>query len=83
MQRIFDFISRMKPVSIFFTAKGMYSAQATYGNQYFFIGKQLVGALVGLVVMVALTFIKIDVIKSICESIQPNAWDESSNSTVY
>ena len=48
---------------IFVYSASMYSAQATYGNKYFFIGKQLVGALVGLVVMIALTFIKIDVIK--------------------
>ena len=48
---------------IFVYSASMYSAQATYGNKYFFIGKQLVGALVGLVVMIALTFIKVDVIK--------------------
>ncbi len=48
---------------IFVYSASMYSAQATYGNQYFFISKQLVGALVGVVVMVALTFVKIDVVK--------------------
>ena len=48
---------------VFVYSASMYSAQATYGNKYFFIGKQLVGALVGLVVMVALIFVKLDIVK--------------------
>ena len=48
---------------LFVYSASMYSAEVNYGNKYFFLGKQAVGALVGLVVMVALTFVKLDLIK--------------------
>ena len=48
---------------LFVYSASMYSAEVNYGNKYFFLGKQAVGALIGLVVMVAVTFVKLDLIK--------------------
>ncbi|MBQ8433846.1 MAG: putative lipid II flippase FtsW [Clostridia bacterium] len=48
---------------LFVYSASMYSAETTYGNKFFFLSKQLVGALVGLVVMVGISFVKLDVIK--------------------
>ena len=48
---------------LFVYSASMYSAEVNYCNKYFFLGKQAVGALIGLVVMVALTFVKLDLIK--------------------
>ena len=48
---------------VFVYSASMYSAEVTYGNKMFFLGKQIVGALVGLVVMIAFSLIKLDVIK--------------------
>lgn len=48
---------------VFVYSASFYSAQATYDNKFFFLNKQLVGALVGLVVMVGAYFVKLDVIK--------------------
>ena len=48
---------------LFVYSASMYSAEATYGNKFFFLSKQLVGALVGLVVMVGASFVKLDLFK--------------------
>lgn len=48
---------------VFVYSASSYSAQATYDNKFFFLDKQLVGALVGLVAMVGASFVKLDVIK--------------------
>ncbi len=48
---------------VFVYSASSYSAQATYDNKFFFLDKQLVGALVGLVAMAGASFIKLDVIK--------------------
>lgn len=48
---------------LFVYSASMYSAEVTYGDKYFFLAKQSVGALVGLVVMVALAFVKLDILK--------------------
>ncbi len=48
---------------LFVYSASMYSAEVTYGDKYFFLSKQLVGALVGLVAMVALSFVKLDLLK--------------------
>ncbi len=39
---------------LFVYSASNYSAQLTYGNKYFFLTKQLVGALIGLVAMTAI-----------------------------
>lgn len=36
---------------------GMYSGQKNYGNEYYFMFKQLVGAVLGMAAMIALTFV--------------------------
>lgn len=48
---------------LFVYSASMYSAEATYGNKFFFLSKQLVGALVGLVVMVGASFVKLELFK--------------------
>ena len=48
---------------LFVYSASMYSAEVNYGNKYFFLGKQAVGALIGLAAMVSLTFVKLDLIK--------------------
>ena len=48
---------------LFVYSASMYSAEVNYGNKYFFLGKQAVGALIGLVVMITLAFVKLDAIK--------------------
>ena len=48
---------------LFVCSASMYSAEVNYGNKYFFLGKQAVGALIGLAAMVSLTFVKLDLIK--------------------
>ena len=48
---------------LFVYSASNYSAQLTYGNKYFFLTKQLVGALIGVVAMVALTFVDLKFIK--------------------
>ncbi len=50
---------------LFVYSASNYSAQLTYGNKYFFLTKQLVGALIGLVAMTAIIFIDIKLIKKL------------------
>ena len=48
---------------LFVYSASNYSAQLTYGNKYFFLTKQLVGALIGLVAMTAIIFVDVKLIK--------------------
>ncbi len=50
---------------VFVYSASMYSAELTYGNKYFFLFKQLIGAIIGIVVMLLVTRISIDFIKKL------------------
>ena len=45
---------------VFVYSASMYSAQKDFGNKYYFLTKQLVGALVGVVALAAMIFIPLD-----------------------
>lgn len=48
---------------LFVYSASMYTAELTYGNKYFFLFKQLVGALLGMVTMISLCRINTDFLK--------------------
>ncbi len=48
---------------LFVYSASMYTAQITYGNKYFFLFKQLIGAVVGLVAMAVISQINLNFIK--------------------
>lgn len=48
---------------VFVYSASYYTAQVSYGNKYFFLTKQLIGALLGVAAMMALSFVKLDFIK--------------------
>ena len=48
---------------LFVYSASSYTAQKHYGNQYHFVFKQLIGAIVGGVSMVALMFVNVNVLK--------------------
>lgn len=48
---------------IFVYSASMYSAQKDFGNKYYFLMKQLVGALVGMVALVTMTFVPLKKVK--------------------
>lgn len=50
---------------VFVYSASWYSAENDYGNKYFFLTKQAIGALVGIVCMVALMFVKLEVIRKL------------------
>ncbi len=50
---------------LFVYSASNYSAQITYGNKYFFLFKQLIGAVIGIVVMLVMTKISLKFIKKL------------------
>ncbi|MCM1289210.1 MAG: putative lipid II flippase FtsW [Corallococcus sp.] len=50
---------------VFVYSASMYTAETTYGNKYFFLFKQLIGAVIGVVAMLAVSQIKLDFIKKL------------------
>ncbi len=50
---------------LFVYSASNYSAQITYGNKYFFLTKQAIGAAVGLVAMIAAIYINVDWLKKL------------------
>ena len=48
---------------VFVYSASSYSAQITYGNKYFFLTKQAIGAAVGLVAMIVAMNVKLDFLK--------------------
>ena len=50
---------------LFVYSASSYSAQLTYGNKYFFLTKQLIGALIGVVVMVVMTLLNLKLVKKL------------------
>lgn len=50
---------------LFVYSASNYSAEISYGNPYFFLTKQLVGAVVGLVAMIVVSQIKIEFVKKL------------------
>lgn len=60
---------------VFVYSASMYSAQKDFGNKYYFLTKQLVGALVGVVALAAMIFIPLDKAKKICLAYVYNFFD--------
>ena len=50
---------------LFVYSASSYSAQITYGNKYFFVTKQAIGALVGLVAMLVATRVKLQFVRKL------------------
>ena len=50
---------------LFVYSASCYSAEITYGNKYFFVTKQAIGALVGLVAMLVATRVKLEFIRKL------------------
>ena len=50
---------------LFVYSASSYSAQITYGNKYFFVTKQAIGALVGLMAMLVASRVKLEFIRKL------------------
>ncbi len=50
---------------VFVYSASYYSAQISYGNKYFFLTKQLIGALAGAAAMIVVSLVKLDFIKNL------------------